>query len=175
MRSGMPPDGRTGQRENRTVRGYGVIGGTLWALLTWATAGAGEATEPVVVYPAQGGFEEVLENIRMAVIERGMLVSGSLHVQDMLDRTGKDLGFEHPVYLKAESVEFCSAALSHRMIADDPRNLTVCPFTVAAYVLASEPQRVYVAYGRKHLAGKPTGSAAAVQELLDGIARQAAE
>ena len=138
---------------------------------TWAD----EAPAPVVVYPASSEFEDVIDNIKMAITDRGMLVSGTLHVGDMLNRTGKDLGFETKVYLRAESVEFCSALMSHLMVAADPGNLVVCPFTVAAYVLADNPEQVYVAYRRTSLAGDADKAAKAVQEMLDDIAREAAD
>ena len=133
------------------------------------------ADDPVVTYPASGSYEEVVEALRTAVTNRGLLVSGTLHVQEMLERTGKDLGFPDPIYLRAESVEFCSAQMSHQMIAVDPRNLVICPFTVAVYVLASEPDQVYVGYRRQHLAGDAEEVLQAVTELVDGIAQEAAE
>ncbi len=104
-----------------------------------------------------------------------MLVSGTLHVQDMLTRTGKDLGFEENVYLRAESVEFCSALMSHLMVSADPRNLVVCPFTIAAYELAENPGQVYIAYRKQFLAGEAGEATNAVIEMLDEIAREAAE
>ena len=143
----------------------------LGALASWSE----EDDAPVVVYPASSGFEEVIENIKMAVEDRGMLVSGTLHLQDMLRRTGKDLGFAKNVYLQAESVEFCSALMSHRMVSVDPRNLVICPFTIAAYELADEPGQVYVAYRRQLLAGEADEATRAVVTMLDEIAREAAE
>jgi len=139
----------------------------------WVTVA--QARDPVVTYPASGSFEEVLEAVKTAVTNRGMLVSGTLHVQEMLKRTGKDLGFTEPVYVNAESVEFCSAQMSHRMIAEDPRNLVICPFTIAVYVLVNEPDQVYVGYRRQYLAGESEDALKAVTELVDGIAREAAE
>ncbi|MCP5017164.1 MAG: DUF302 domain-containing protein, partial [Ketobacter sp.] len=38
-----------------------------------------------------------------------------------------------PVFKKAESIEFCSALMSHRMMSADPSNLVLCPFTIAVY------------------------------------------
>ncbi len=136
---------------------------------------ADEVPTPVIVYPAASEFEEVIDNIKMAITDRGMLVSGTLHVGDMLNRTRKDLGFEKQVYLRAESVEFCSARMSHLMVAADPGNLVICPFTVAAYVLADNPDQVYIAYREHVLAGESDETARAVREMLDGIAREAAE
>ena len=136
---------------------------------------SGDDGEPVVVYPADSDFEDVIDNIKMAVEDRGMLVSGTLHVQDMLVRTGGDLGFDKNVYLHAESVEFCSALMSHRMVAADPRNLVICPFTIAAYELAAEPGQVYIAYRKQFLAGEADDAQKAVVKMLDEIAREAAE
>ena len=136
---------------------------------------SGETDDPVVVYSVESDFEDVIDNIKMAVEDRGMLVSGTLHVQDMLARTGKDLGFEKNVYLHAESVEFCSALMSHRMVAADPRNLVICPFTIAAYELAEKPGKVYIAYRKQFLAGEADEATKAVLEMLDEIAREAAE
>jgi hypothetical protein len=65
--------------------------------------------------------------------------------------------------------------MSQQMVAVDPRNLVICPFTVAVYVLASEPEQVYVAYRRQDLAGGASEVVEAVTDMLDGIAREAAE
>ena len=92
------------------------------------------------------------------------------HVGDMLNRTGPDLGYDK-IFTKAESVEFCSALMSHRMVAADPSNLSICPFTVSAYVLKSQPDQVYVAYRRQYLAGPSDEVTKAVMEMLDSIAR----
>jgi len=128
-----------------------------------------------VIYKTGEDFEDVVEAIKMAVVGRGLRVSGVLHVSDMLSRTGADLGFEKQVYLKAESVEFCSALISHLMAAADPSNLSMCPFTVGAYVLKDDPDQVYVAYRRPYLAGAAEEVTTEVADLLDSIAREAAE
>jgi len=147
----------------------------LTAALLSIPAWSSDDEPPVVVYPASAEFDEVVENIQLAITDRGMLVSGTLHVQDMLARTGVDLGFPEDIYLKAQAVEFCSALMSHRMIAADPRNLVICPFTIAAYVLTEEPEQAYVAYRRQVLAGESAEVSAAVRTMLDEIARDAAE
>lgn len=146
----------------------------LGGLFVWFS-GAVMADSPVVVYKAASDFDTVRENIELAVTDRGMLVSGTLHVSDMLNRTGADLGFPDNVYLKAESVEFCSAVMSHRMVQADPLNLVICPFTVAVYIKSDEPEQVYVAFRRHYLAGESQEVADAVFNLLDEIAREASE
>jgi uncharacterized protein (DUF302 family) len=128
---------------------------------------AGDAG-PMALFESEESFEDVLENVKMAIIDRGMLVSGTLHVSDMLNRTGPDLGFSQ-VFLKAESVEFCSALISHKMSQAAAENIAICPFTIAVYVTQAEPDKVRVAYRRPLLAGEAGEATAAILEMLDGI------
>ncbi|RDH88355.1 MAG: hypothetical protein DIZ77_16765 [endosymbiont of Seepiophila jonesi] len=134
----------------------------------------GAAPDPVVIYKADEAYEDVIDNIKMAVEERGMLVSGILHVSDMLNRTGPDLGYKQ-VFKKAESVEFCSAVISHKMTQVSPVNLVVCPFTIAVYIKVDEPEQVYVAYRSQSLAGQADKVTAEILELLDGIVKDSIE
>ncbi|MES9940518.1 MAG: hypothetical protein ABW104_18680 [Candidatus Thiodiazotropha sp. 6PLUC2] len=108
--------------------------------------------DPVSVFTSEESFEDVVENVKMAVVDQGLLVSGTLHVSDMLNRTASDLGFSQ-LFLKAESVEFCSALMSHKMAQAAPENIAICPFTIAVYVKQSEPGKVYAAYRVPHLMG----------------------
>ncbi|MCU7915925.1 MAG: hypothetical protein KZQ65_08495 [Candidatus Thiodiazotropha sp. (ex Gloverina cf. vestifex)] len=123
---------------------------------------------PVSLYTSEETFEDVIENIKMAIIDRGMLVSGTLHVSEMLNRIGPDLGFSQ-VFSKAESVEFCSALISHKMSQAAPENIVICPFTIAVYVTETEPQKVNVAYRLPLLAGDAKAATDAIIEMLDGI------
>ncbi len=128
-----------------------------------------------VTYPSTNDYQTTKENIELAIDGRGMLVSGTLHISEMLNRTGPDLGIKKPVFIKAESVEFCSSEISHKMVQASAVNLTVCPFTVSVYVLSNEPERVYVSYQRHQLAGNNGATEKLVNDLLDGIAIEATE
>ncbi len=130
--------------------------------------------EPMVIYQSEEPFEDVIENIKMAIEERGMLVSGTLHVSDMLNRTGPDLGYKQ-IFEKAESVEFCSASISHQMTQVAPENMTICPFTISVYIKADQPDQLYVAYRRQTLAGDAAKVTASIYELLDGIIKDSIE
>lgn len=148
---------------------------TLWLILTGMGFGPAMAggeppskPSPVSLYTSEETFEDVIENIKMAIIDRGMLVSGTLHVSEMLNRTGPDLGFSQ-VFSKAESVEFCSALISHKMSQAAPENIVICPFTIAVYVTEAEPQKVNVAYRLPLLAGDAKAATDAIVEMLDGI------
>jgi uncharacterized protein (DUF302 family) len=134
----------------------------------------GDASAPIAVFKADGAFADVVDNIKLAIEARGMLVSGILHVSDMLNRTGPDLGYKQ-VFEKAESVEFCSAMISHKMTQVAPENMAICPFTIAVYVTTAEPDQVYVAYRRQQLAGDAAEVTAEVHELLNGIVEESIE
>jgi uncharacterized protein (DUF302 family) len=127
-----------------------------------------DSVSPVKVFKSTEAFEDVVENIKMAIIERGLLVSGTLHVSDMLNRTAPDLGYSE-VFSKAESVEFCSALISHKMAQAAPENIALCPFTIAVYVRHADPRQVYVAYRTPHLAGIGKEAADEIIDLLEGI------
>ena len=128
-----------------------------------------------MTYQADDIFESVKENVEDAIIDRGMVIGRTLHAREMLERTGPDLGFSRSVYLEAVTLEFCSAAISHRMIATDPVNIVVCPFTIAVYVKADEPDNVFVSFRRPVPVGDDGSIAADIFSLLDGIAREAIE
>lgn len=144
-------------------------------LLAFACTQAFANIPGVVIQPVKGPYEDVKERVVMAIEGRGLVIDHTAHVGTMLERTGKDIGRERRVYLKAEVIEFCSAGVSRATMEADPRNLVFCPYSIALYVLPAEPDRVYVIY-RKPL---PTGSAQSIKalrevgKLLDGIVREA--
>ena len=93
----------------------------------------------------------------------------------MLNRTGPDLGYKQ-IFDKAESVEFCSASISHQMTQVAPENMTLCPFTISVYIKTEQPEQLYVAYRRQLLAGDAGGKVTAeIDKLLDGIVHDAIE
>jgi uncharacterized protein (DUF302 family) len=138
----------------------------LGANLSFATE-VGEGA-PVRVFTSEEPFDDVVENIKMAIVDQGLLVSGTLHVSDMLNRTAADLGYSE-VFSKAESVEFCSALISHKMARAAAENIAICPFTIAVYVKKSEPQKVYASYRIPQLIGDKGEVSQDILELLDTI------
>jgi len=127
---------------------------------------------PIVVYKSNAGFDEVKENVAMAITGQGMLISGTLHISQMLDRTAKDTGFAR-LYEKAESLEFCSIKISHLMSAAHPANLTTCPLTIGIYVKVGEPDATYVAYQRPSLMGAADEATRALNDLMESLVQEA--
>ena len=132
------------------------------------------ADDPYAVHTSDAGFEEVMDNLKLAIQERGMYINNVMHMGEMLERTGGDLGFDRQIYLKAKSVEFCSAVLSRKMTAEKPSRIVNCPFIVSVYVLPDRPDATYVAY-RKVPGSEAEQSAvmAEIAAMLEGVAEAA--
>ncbi len=128
------------------------------ALLVWNTAAiAGDPeltqTEAVVEVTARGSFDDVKQQLVLAIENRGLIVNHESKVGEMLERTGKDLGAANRIYVRAEVLEFCSAALSRQVMEADPRLLALCPYGVGIYSLPGELNRVHLVYRRAALEG----------------------
>jgi hypothetical protein len=129
----------------------------------------------VVRYVKQAKFENVRDDLVLAIQNRGLVVDHTSYIHNMLERTGQDLGMTTKVFMDAVAYSFCSALISRKTMEADPHNIAFCPYTIAVYTPIGEPDKVYVAYRRPPLAGSPASQAALaeVEKLLDGIAREA--
>ena len=131
---------------------------------------------PVVTYSKAGKFEDVRDDLKIAIEGRGLVIDYQSYVNRMLERTGKDVGSSRKLYADAQAFVFCSAALSRKTMEADTANVALCPYSVVVYEKAQEPGKVYVSYRRPW---RPDGSAASkaalkeVEKLLDGVAREA--
>lgn len=143
--------------------------------LVWCVP-AFAAGSHMVVKQVKGSFEDVRDALVFAINGQGLVVNAVSHVGDMLDRTGRDLGYTTKVYEHAEGLEFCSAALSRKMMEADPDNIVFCPYTIYIYVRADQPGTVYLAY-RRPLAdkGKQTPVLQDVEKLYQTILSEAAQ
>ena len=131
---------------------------------------------PIVTYSKKAKFDDVRDDLKLAIEVRGLVIDYQSFVNRMLERTGKDVGSARKLYVDAQSFVFCSAALSRKTMEADPANMAMCPYSISVYATASEPGKIYVSYRRPW---RPDGSAASraalkeVEALLDGIAREA--
>jgi uncharacterized protein (DUF302 family) len=137
--------------------------------------GALAAGDYMAVSTKIGNFNDVRDDVEMAITDRGLVVNNVSHVGDMLARTGKDLGDGKQVFLKAEALEFCSAVVSRKMMEADPDNIVFCPYVISVYVVPGKPNEVRIAYRRPQIIGSPASKKAleAVDELLSGIVKDA--
>lgn len=164
------------QRHRRTSLVL-VAGTSVGASLAAVSSPAHAANpSPIVSYSKAAKFEDVLDELKAAIEGKGLVIDYHSHMNRMLERTGKDVGSARKLYVDAQAFVFCSAALSRRMMEADPANAAMCPYSMVVYASAQEPGKVVVSYRRPW---RPDGSEAskkalkAVDELLDGIAREA--
>lgn len=131
---------------------------------------------PVVTYSTRARFADVRDDLRLAIADRGLVIDYESRINEMLERTGKDIGSADPLYVDARAFVFCSALLSRRSMEADPANIAFCPYSIVVYETLAQPGTVHVAYRRPR---RPDGTAASeaalkqVEALLDGIAREA--
>lgn len=131
---------------------------------------------PVVAYAKRGKFEDVRDDLRLAIEGKGLVIDYHSYINRMLERTGKDLGATGKPYADAEAFVFCSAVASRKTMEADPANIAFCPYSIVVYATAQDPGTVHVAYRRPWRADGPLSSKAAlagVDALLDSIAREA--
>jgi uncharacterized protein (DUF302 family) len=137
-----------------------------WSLLTLIlllSASAKADTPSIVTHKIDGKFHEVLNNVRAAIIGKGIHIAHVLPASSMLNRTGSAFGYKENVYSNAQTLEFCSADISHKLARQDPDNIVLCPFTISVYSLVKEPGVVRLSY--RIPVGKP-GSEKVIREIL---------
>lgn len=133
--------------------------------LACVACACGVQAQEYAVYESESSFEDVMDALRLAIEERGMYINNVMHMGEMLDRTGKDLGMEQQIYVRAESIEFCSAVLSRRMTAENPARIVNCPFVAAVYTLPDQPGTTYVVH--RSIPAAETAASAVMKEVAD--------
>ena len=152
-----------------------LIGAVASVGIASGTIAFGAQAEEYAVYESESSFEDVMDALKLAIQERGMYINNVMHMGEMLERTGKDLGMEEQIYTHADSIEFCSAVLSRKMTAEDPSRIVNCPFIVAVYQTPDQPDTTYVVH--RLIPASETGKSAVMQEVADmlkGVAEGAA-
>ena len=139
-------------------------------------AGAAHAEGPVYSYSTSDlNFDEVKDNVKMAITGRGVNIANELHASEMLNRTGPDLGFAHPVFKRAETIEFCSAVISLRLVESNPDNVVMCPFTISIYQLNNDEGVIHAAFRVPVGFEESAEQYAEVADFISGIVKEALE
>jgi len=148
----------------------------MWMLVSVPLGGSADEG-PVRTVRVSGDFEDVRDGIRQAIEGKGINIAHTLPAGDMLNRTGADFGVEKNVFLQAETVEFCSARISHRLAQANHENILLCPFTISIYVPSDDADHVYLSWRRPFSLGDKESQAAVQEmvELMEAIVREATE
>ena len=146
----------------------------LMSLLLLAVTAHAEG--PVYSYSTSDlNFDEVKDNVKMAITGRGVNIANELHASEMLNRTGPDLGFAHPVFKRAETIEFCSAVISLRLVESNPDNVVMCPFTISIYQLNNDEGVIHAAFRVPVGFEESAEQYAEVADFISGIVKEALE
>jgi uncharacterized protein (DUF302 family) len=106
---------------------------------------------------------------------QGLVINNVSHMSEMLDRTGRDLGDSSRIYLHAEILEFCSAAVSRASMKIDPHAIVFCPYGIAVYELPAEPGKIYLSYRKPVALGtaQDNKSSRTLEKLMHDIVQDA--
>ena len=127
-----------------------------------------------------GAYDDVVFELKNAIVDRGLVVDYTGHLQKMLERTGDAVGSTteggaKSPYAKAHYYHFCSAKLTHGVVSANPLNIAICPYIMFTYELRSKPGTVHVGYRRP--IGDPSRlsrkAIAKVEDLLADILKDA--
>ncbi len=150
-----------------------VIGGLVCAP---GAAAAADFPEGVTAYQVEAEFEDVRFDLENAILNRGLVIDFVSHIGEMLDRTGADIGSDKHIFLNAQTMAFCSADLSRRVMEADASGIAFCPYSVFVYETPERPGIVTVGFRELGMTGTGASDRALrdVNTLLDSLAREAA-
>ncbi len=126
------------------------------------------------LFKTQGTFQDVRDLVAIAIEGKGLKITHSNHIADMLQRTGKDLGATKQVYEFGEQMEFCSATVSRVMMEADPHAMVLCPYSISVYKMPND-KYIYVAFRKPPSSKNPAlkKALAEVEKLLTDIVKDA--
>lgn len=151
-----------------------AIIGALAAVIALPNGGAAAADS--VSYTRKGStYEEVRQDLEDAIIAEGLKIDYNGNIGAMLQRTGRDVGSNVPVYAQAEFLTFCSAKLSRQMMEADPANLAQCPYVMFIYQRAATVKDVTVGYRKVAVQGRAKKALEEINAMLERIARKVAK
>ena len=163
----------------KTLKTFAAAG--MAALLCFATPAAADQSDGYTIYSKQGDFNDVLQDLQDAIVNRGYVIDYIAHVDMMLLRTGEAAGSvtaegAKSPYKNAKVLQFCASKLTHEAVSASPLNIGVCPYVTFVIETNAEPGKITVGY-RRPIPGpsKATKKAfAKIESLLDEIAKEAA-
>ena len=105
-----------------------------------------------VVFKTQGNYQDVRDMLEIAIESKGLKITNTNMVANMLERTGEVVGSTKLLYTGGEQMNFCSATISRHMMDADPHAMVLCPYSISVYAMPND-KNVYLAY-RKPAATK---------------------
>lgn len=152
------------------------------ALLGLALASPATAADDLGyrVHTKAAKYEDVRDDLKDAIINKGLVIDYVGQFNAMLERTAADTGSVTPLgakspYKNAEYMQFCPAKLTHEAVSATPFAIANCPIAVFVYEVAADPGKINVGY--RLPVATPSKLMRQVNDkliqLLDDIAREA--
>ena len=132
------------------------------------------------VHTKAAKYEDVRDDLKDAIINKGLVIDYVGHFNAMLERTAADTGSVTPLgakspYKNAEYMQFCPAKLTHEAVSATPFAIANCPIAIFVYEVAADPGKINVGY--RLPVATPSKLMRQVNDkliqLLDDIAREA--
>ncbi|WP_407936314.1 DUF302 domain-containing protein [Litorivita pollutaquae] len=146
----------------------GVAIAALLALPFMTAPQAAHAENGLIQYVTDESYDDVIFGLENAILDQGLLIDGTSHVGDMLERTRADVGSDVVLFTRADVYSFCSAKLSRKVMEADPMNIRFCPYDIFVAQMPDDPDHVTIGYR-----AFPEGPMQEVQALVDTIVRSA--
>jgi hypothetical protein len=127
-----------------------IVLAALLALIV-TTAAAVAADVGYKDYVKAGTFDDVSENLKDAIINRGYVIDYVGQFNKMLERTAADTGTittggNKSPYRNAVYMQFCPSKLTHEAVNASPFAIANCPIALFVYETNYEPGKVHVGY-----------------------------
>ena len=150
--------------------GYAVRIPLIVACLLFGAIHASAQSNGYRMHALKGNFEDVLTDLRDAIVNKGLVIDYTGHVDRMLARTSAAVGAKSP-YKNAKYMQFCSASLTNAAVNANPANMAICPYVIFAYETITGPGTIHIGYRRPiGAASAPSQAALAnIDKLLDEI------
>ncbi|MBU2942488.1 DUF302 domain-containing protein [Shimia thalassica] len=132
------------------------------------TASLAVAGDTAVTYTVDQDYDDVIFGLESAITDKGLIIDAVNHVGEMLERTKEDVGSTVTIFDRAEVYNFCSAALSRKVMEADPMNLQFCPYGIFVMQKPGEEGATRIGYRIM-----PEGPMKEVQALLEDIVQEA--
>lgn len=149
------------------MRRFVVAISLMLSLATFSPAVASEERRYTIKYK-NGDFEEVFLDLQDAIVNRGLVIDYTGHINKMLERTAEvatdGTGTKTP-FRNAKFLQFCSSILTHEVVRIKPQNLATCPYVIFVYQTIEKPNQVAVGFRNPEL--NIPGPTRLVMEKLD--------
>ena len=128
------------------------------------------------VYTTDGKFEDVRDDLKNAIINKGFVIDHVGRFNDMLERTAEATGGVMSPYKNAEYLQFCPVKLTHDAVNATPLAIANCPISIFVFEARADAGTVQLGYRLPPATPSPAlrDINAKLEALLDSLAKEAA-